>query len=59
MFVLEDALSSLGNYLRAHGWRGPMKSRRRQRKVLYNYNYSKIYVNTVMAVADYLKVNGK
>lgn len=54
VFALEDALFSVGNYLRANGWRGTMKSRKRQRRAVFNYNYSKIYVNTVMAVADYL-----
>jgi membrane-bound lytic murein transglycosylase B len=55
LFVLEDALFSMGNYLRANGWQGPMQSQRKQRRVIYNYNHSRIYVNTVMAVADYLK----
>ncbi|MCP4667438.1 MAG: peptidoglycan-binding protein, partial [Deltaproteobacteria bacterium] len=59
MFVLEDALFSMGNYLQAHGWKGPMKSRRRRRRTIYRYNFSKIYVNTVMAVADYLRTTGK
>jgi membrane-bound lytic murein transglycosylase B len=55
LFVLEDALFSMGNYLRANGWQGPMGSLRKQRRAIYNYNHSIIYVNTVMAVADYLK----
>ena len=55
LFVLEDALFSMGNYLASNGWRGNMQSLRRQRRALYNYNHSKIYVNTVLAVADYLK----
>lgn len=59
MFVLEDALFSMANYLREHGWKGSMKSRRRQRRTIYRYNYSKTYVNTVMAVADYLRATGK
>ena len=55
LFVLEDALFSMGNYLASNGWRGDMRSLRKQRRALYKYNYSKIYVNTVLAVADYLK----
>ncbi|MCF8127997.1 MAG: lytic murein transglycosylase [Deltaproteobacteria bacterium] len=55
LFVLEDALFSMGNYLRANGWRGSMRSRRKQRRAIYNYNHSRIYVNTVLAVADYLE----
>ena len=59
MFVLEDALYSMANYLQEHGWKGPMKSRWRQRRTILRYNYSKPYVNTVMAVADYLRATGK
>jgi membrane-bound lytic murein transglycosylase B len=55
LFVLDDALFSMGNYLMANGWRGSMRSRRKQRRAIYNYNHSRIYVNTVMAVADYLE----
>jgi len=55
LFVMEDALFSMGNYLMANGWRGSMRSRRKQRRVIYNYNHSRIYVNTVLAVADYLE----
>lgn len=55
LFVLDDALFSMGNYLMKNGWRGSMRSRRKQRRAIYNYNHSRIYVNTVMAVADYLE----
>ncbi len=55
LFVMEDALFSMGNYLMANGWRGSMRSRRKQRRAIYNYNHSRIYVNTVLAVADYLE----
>ncbi len=55
LFHLEDAVFSMGNYLRANGWRGRMESVRRQRRAIYNYNRSRIYVNTVLAVADYLE----
>jgi membrane-bound lytic murein transglycosylase B len=54
LFDLEDALFSMGSFLRANGWKGDMRSRRKQRRVIYNYNPSIVYVNTVMAVADYL-----
>ena len=55
LFVLEDALFSMGRYLLANGWRGSMRNRRKQRRAIYNYNQSVIYVNTVLAVADYLE----
>ena len=54
LFVLDDALFSMGNYLMSNGWRGSMRSRRKQRRAIYNYNHSTIYVNTVLAVADHL-----
>ena len=59
LFVLDDALFSMGNYLMANGWRGSMRSRRKQRRAIYNYNHSRIYVNTVMAVSDYLEAGEK
>ena len=55
LFDLEDAVFSMGRYLRANGWRGSMRSRRKQRRAIYNYNHSTIYVNTVLAVADHLR----
>ena len=55
LFVLDDALFSMGNYLMSNGWRGSMRSRRKQRRAIYNYNHSRMYVNTVLAVADYLE----
>jgi len=52
LFNLEDALFSMGSYMKATGWKGT--NRRRARKVLFRYNRSRTYVNTVMAVADHL-----
>jgi len=54
LFAKEDALHSMANYLRGHGWQGRM-DRKAQHKVIYAYNHSAIYVNTVLAVADRLK----
>ena len=54
LFTVDDALHSMGNYLKAHGWK-PAKTRRGQRQVLYRYNHSVTYVNTIMAVADFLR----
>ncbi len=53
LFCLEDALHSLGNYLKQAGWHG--NSRRQQRRALYHYNHSKVYVNTILYVADYVR----
>ncbi len=54
LFDLPDALHSMGNYLKGHGWR-QATTPREQRKVIYRYNKSVTYVNTVMAVADSLR----
>ncbi len=54
LFDLPDALHSMGNYLKGHGWRQATTTRE-QRKVIYRYNKSVTYVNTVMAVADFVR----
>ncbi len=59
LFRHEDAVHSLGAYLQGHGWRKTM-TRKRKREVLHAYNHSQVYVNTVLAVADYLsRTTGK
>lgn len=57
LFDVEDALHSMANYLVNHGWKGKTTTRSQQRRALYRYNHSTIYVNTIMAVADHLKKN--
>ncbi len=57
LFSLEDALYSMANYLRRNGWKTSTRSRRTQARVLYRYNRSRTYVNTVLAVADHLQPN--
>jgi membrane-bound lytic murein transglycosylase B len=54
LFEMEDALHSLANYVKEHGWKGKIQGRRTQARVLYRYNRSRTYVNTVLAVADHL-----
>lgn len=54
LFTLEDAVFSLSNYLKGHGWK-PNLSRSGALKVLYRYNHSHTYANTVHAVADYVR----
>jgi membrane-bound lytic murein transglycosylase B len=53
-FTKTDALHSIANYLRGHGWR-PGMDRSGQHRVIFDYNHSTVYVNTVLAVADKLK----
>ena len=55
LFDVEDAIFSIGRYLREHGWSGPMTSRESQREVVYKYNRSLRYANTVLAVADHIR----
>lgn len=53
-FTMTDALHSIANYLRGHGWR-PGMDRNDQHRVIFDYNHSTVYVNTVLAVAEKLK----
>jgi len=57
LFAKEDALHSIANYLRGHGWQ-PGLDRKGQRRVIFDYNRSDVYVNTVLAVAGKLKDRG-
>ncbi|MCA1945656.1 MAG: lytic murein transglycosylase [Desulfovibrio sp.] len=55
LFTLEDALHSMGNFMKGHGWRGTAQDRALLRRVLYRYNPSVVYVNTIMHVADHVQ----
>jgi len=50
LFAVEDALPSMGNYMRHHGWKHDLSAR----KALYQYNHNQTYVNTIFALADQL-----
>lgn len=54
VFSKDDALFSVANYLRRHGWRCNI-SRAKQRKIIMAYNHSNIYANTVLQVAEKLR----
>jgi membrane-bound lytic murein transglycosylase B len=54
LFSEQDALYSMANYLRSHGWRCNM-SAKRQYRVILTYNNSKIYADTILHVAKKLK----
>jgi len=54
LFSTEDALHSIGKYLRSHGWKCKM-NRKDQYRVIMTYNRSQIYANTVLDVADKLR----
>jgi membrane-bound lytic murein transglycosylase B len=46
-----DAIFSTANYLRAYGW-CEAKTRSQKEAVIFNYNHSKPYVQTVLAIAQ-------
>lgn len=53
-FAKPDALHSIANYLHGHGWREGL-AREDQHRLIFSYNNSTIYANTVLAVADKLR----
>lgn len=46
-----DTVASVCNYLRRNGWK-PGRPPREQRKVIWRYNHSPLYVDTVLDVAE-------
>jgi len=54
LFDHDDAIASVANYLKHHGWR-PGIDRNRAYKVVLRYNYSKYYANIILKIADILK----
>jgi membrane-bound lytic murein transglycosylase B len=54
LFDHSDAIFSVANYLKHHGW-APGISRQRQHEVLFRYNHSNYYVDTLMKISDRLK----
>lgn len=54
LFVHADAIFSIASYLKHYGWK-PGISREKAYKVVYHYNHSKYYVNTILDIADKLK----
>jgi len=49
-----DAMASIANYLKRHGWR-PGISRKKAEKVIYHYNHSEYYVKAVLKIAKRLE----
>lgn len=54
LFNHADAIYSVANYLKHHGWR-PGISPKKAYKVILRYNYSRYYANTILKVAELLK----
>ncbi len=57
-FAKADALHSIANYLRGYGWR-PGLDRDGRHRVIFGYNHSTVYANTVLAVAEKLTDPGR
>jgi membrane-bound lytic murein transglycosylase B len=53
LFEPPDAISSCANYLVGYGWRRGL-SRSERRSVIWAYNHSDAYVDTVLAIADHI-----
>ena len=54
LYTHADAIASIANYLKSHGWR-PGISRKKAEKVIYSYNHSEYYVRAILKIADLLK----
>ncbi len=54
LFDHTDAIASVGNYLKHHGWK-PEMTRNQQFQVILKYNYSKPYANTILDIAVRLR----
>ncbi len=54
LFTVPDALRSLANYLKEHGWSSKLSAEKKH-EIIMRYNKSRRYANTIITVADYLK----
>ena len=54
LFNHDDAIFSVANYLRHHGWK-PGIARQKKHEVLYRYNHSNYYVDALLKISDKLK----
>ena len=57
LFYMPHAIMSVANFLKEHGWRTDLTDEEK-RKVIWSYNRSNAYVDTVLAIAEQLKQNG-
>ena len=49
-----DSMASIANFLKSHGWR-PKQSRKKAEKIIFHYNHSSYYVNTILKISSRLK----
>ena len=50
----EEAIFSIGNYLKSHGWKKNL-SIRKKRQILWYYNHSEPYVETILQIAKRIR----
>ncbi|CCO24983.1 lytic murein transglycosylase [Maridesulfovibrio hydrothermalis] len=53
LFKREDALVSMANFMKKHGWKNSL-SKAKKLKVIYRYNHSMVYARTIYEVAKQL-----
>ncbi|RJQ55873.1 MAG: protein MltB [Desulfobacteraceae bacterium] len=54
LFTHADAIASVAHYLKRHGWR-PGIDREKAFKVVWSYNHSDYYVDTILKISDKLE----
>ena len=54
LFEDADAIFSIASYLKHYGWK-PGINRKQAYKVVYHYNHSSYYVNTILKITDLLE----
>jgi membrane-bound lytic murein transglycosylase B len=54
LFNHEDAIASIASYLKHYGWH-PGINRKKAYRVIYHYNHSNPYVDTILKVSERLK----
>jgi membrane-bound lytic murein transglycosylase B len=54
LFNHADAMASVANYLKKHGWK-PSIDKNKKEKVVHHYNHSSDYVDTILKISDLLK----
>jgi len=54
LFNHADAITSIASYLRHYGWRAGIDHTKAQ-KVIYRYNHSSYYVDTILKISELLK----